>query len=144
MNNNTRLIFLVFSFFLIVNLASNGGHFDQWDGVETFLVTESMVLKHSAKLHPDVPSIEKLLFNIRYTVWANKELQTGKTYNYYTMQLEPVYTLRSLFLSAVAVPFYYAAIIFSISPISLVAILVNSLIISLTSLLSILFFVRDL
>jgi hypothetical protein len=135
MNNNTRLIFLVFSFFLIVNLASNGGHFDQWDGVETFLVTESMVLKHSAKLHPDVPSIEKLLFNIRYTVWANKELQTGKTYNYSTMQLEPVYTLRSLFLSAVAVPFYYAATIFSISPISLVAILVNSLIISLTSLL---------
>jgi hypothetical protein len=129
MNNNTRLIFLVFSFFLLVNLASNGGHFDRWDGVETFLVTESMALKHSAKLHPDVPSIEKLLFNIRYTVWANKELQTGKNYNYNTMQLEPVYTLRSLFLSAVAVPFYYAATIFSISPISLVAISVNSLII---------------
>jgi hypothetical protein len=135
MNSNARLIFLVFSFFLIVNLASNGGHFDRWDGVETFLVTESMVLKHSAKLHPDVPSIEKLLFNIRYSVWANKSVQTGKPYNYSTIQLEPVYTFRSLFLSAVAVPFYYAAIIFSITPISLVAISVNSLIISLTSLL---------
>ncbi|HYT01647.1 MAG TPA: hypothetical protein VEL70_01975, partial [Candidatus Acidoferrum sp.] len=61
-NINKRLIFLVFSFFLIFNIASSGGHFDIWDGVEAFLVTESMVLKHSAKLYPDLPSINKLCF----------------------------------------------------------------------------------
>jgi hypothetical protein len=134
---NKRLIFLVLIFFLIVNLASTGGHFDLWDGVETFLVTESMVLKHSAKLYPDVPSIQKLSFDIRYSIVANKALQTGTNYDsntYNTMQLEPIYAVRSLLLSAIAIPFYYAAIAFSVSPISFVAIFVNSLIISLVSL----------
>src|SRR6188472_2574406 len=112
MSNNTRLIFLVFSFFLIVNIASNGGHFDSWDGVETFLVAESMVLKHSAMLYPDVPSIQKLYFDI---------------------QQSTAYNVRSLLSAAIAVPFYYAAIIFSASPITVVALFVNSMIISLTS-----------
>src|SRR5215467_2754838 len=75
--SNKRLIFLVFSFFLVVNITSSGGHFDQWDGVETFLVTESMVLKHSAKLYPDVPSIQKLYFGIKTSVFTNKALQNS-------------------------------------------------------------------
>jgi len=125
---NKRLIFLVFSFFLVVNIASSGGHFDAWDGVETFLVTESMVLKHSAKLYPDVPSIQKLYFDINTSVANNKAFQNKKSDN----SLEPMYTVRSLLLSAIAVPFYYAALLLSASPIPVVAILVNSLIISLT------------
>src|ERR1700739_4179364 len=113
--SNRRLIYLVFSFFLVVNITSSGGHFDQWDGVEAFLVTESMVLKHSAKLYPDLPSINKLSFNIRYVVWFLKSSEDKKLYNYETIPLEPVYSFRSLFLSAIAVPFYYLAIISSIS-----------------------------
>jgi hypothetical protein len=46
---NKISIFLVFTFFLIVNLASTGAHIDGTDGVETFLVTEGMALKNSAK-----------------------------------------------------------------------------------------------
>ena len=49
---NGTLILLVFCFFLLVNVASAGGHFDRWDRVQTFLVGESLVLKHSAKLIP--------------------------------------------------------------------------------------------
>ena len=114
----------------MVNIASSGAHIDWWDGTETFLVTESMVLKHSAKLYSDIPSVERLHFNVLYTLNTNKILQTGKNTN----PLDPVYTLRSLLLSAIAVPFYYAATVFSVSPVAVVGLFVNSLIISLTSL----------
>ena len=52
---NKRLVASIFVFFFLVNILSGGGHLDWWDGTEAFLVTESMVLRHSAKLHPDVP-----------------------------------------------------------------------------------------
>jgi hypothetical protein len=48
------------------------------------------------------------------------------------MPLEPVYVVRSLLQSAIGVHFYYAAIIFSALPLPIVAIFVNSLLISLT------------
>jgi hypothetical protein len=131
-SSNKKLLFLVLSFFLLVNIASSGGHFDWVDGVEAFLVTESMVLKHSAKLYPDDPSIQKLHYAIGYLMPINKALQTGKPYDP-NIRIEPIYLIRSLFLSATAVPFYYAAIFFSVSPISFVAIFVNSLLISLIS-----------
>jgi hypothetical protein len=130
---NKKLLLLVFSFFLLVNIASTGAHFDWVDGTEAFLVTESMVLKHSAKLYPDIPSIEKLHYEVKYLMPMNKALQTHTAYNPNT-PLEPVYLLRSLLLSAIAVPFYYAATILSIAPLPVVGIFVESLLISLTSL----------
>jgi hypothetical protein len=128
-----RLIFSVFFFFFLINIVSAGGHFDSWDGIEAFLVTESMVLKHTAKLDPTVPSVQELNFNIHYTVYSNTKIRTGTYYNESTIPLKPVYTVRSLLLSAIAVPLYYAALIFSVSPIAIIGILVNSLFIALTS-----------
>ena len=130
-----KLIFLVFSFSFIVNLVSAGGHLDPWDGVESFLVTESMVLKHTAKLDPTVPSVEKLGHDVRYSVYSNTQNQAppGKYYDQVTMPLEPVYTVRSLLISAIGVPFYYAALFLSFSPIDTVALFVNPLINALTS-----------
>ena len=149
--SNKKLVFLVFSFFLVVNITSSGGHFDPWDGVETFLVTESMVLKHSAMLYPDVPSIQRLYFDIKTSVATNKGFQRpacaavaaiAGVYPSYVIpsacfdlahtKLEPMYTFRSLLSAAIAVPFYYAALIFSLPPIPVVGLFVNSLIISLT------------
>src|SRR5919198_2828705 len=132
LRNSKFLMFLIFIFFLLVNIITAGGHLDPWDGIEAFLVTESMVLKHTAKLDPTVPSIEKLHFNIRYTVYSNKVIQTKKFFNQSTITLEPVYTVRSLLLSASAVPFYYAALLLSISPLVTIAVFVNSFLISLT------------
>src|SRR5919198_6224148 len=132
LRNSKFLMFLIFIFFLLVNIITAGGHLDPWDGIEAFLVTESMVLKHTAKLDPTVPSIEKLHFNIRYTVYSNKVIQTKKFFNQSTITLEPVYTVRSLLLSASAVPFYYAALLLSISPLVTIALFVNSLLISFT------------
>jgi hypothetical protein len=87
--------------------------------VQTFLIVESMALKNSAKLHPDLPSISLLY---------------SKSYADHLKSLHPVYTSRPLLAAAISVPFYYAAILFSISPLLLVASSVNSLIITLTSL----------
>ena len=104
---NKRLVASIFVFFFLVNILSGGGHLDWWDGTEAFLVTESMVLRHSAKLHPDVPTLEKMPFDIAYSVYSNKVIQTGNnSLNKDTIELEPVYTVRSLFLSAIGVPFY--------------------------------------
>jgi hypothetical protein len=124
---------LVFIFFFLINVISSGGHLDWWDGIEAFLVTESMVLKQTAKLDPAVPSVKDLGFNVNYTVYANTALQKGNTSNPSSVILEPVYTVRSLLLSAAAVPFYYAANIFSVAPVVTVGLFVNSLFISLTA-----------
>jgi hypothetical protein len=134
---NNRVLLLVFSFFLIINIASSGGHFDAHDGVETFLVTESMVLKHSAMLYPDVPSIGKLNFDINSSVATNKAFHPGVyalergAFDPAHTKLEPMYVFRSLLSAAIAVPFYYAAVIFSVPPIPVVGLFLNSLIISL-------------
>lgn len=131
--SDKKLIFLVFIFFFLINVISSGGHLDWWDGIEAFLVTESMVLKQTAKLDPAVPSVKNLGFNVNYTVYANTALQGGNTSNPSSVTLEPVYTVRSLLLSAAAVPFYYAGNIFSVAPVVTVGLFVNSLFISLTA-----------
>lgn len=131
-DNNNKLIILIFSFFFLVNVVSSGGHLDWWDGIEAFLVTESMVLKHTAKLDPSVPSVEKLHHDIRFTVVVQKATQLDRWLDMNTTPLEPVYINRSLLLSAIAVPFYYAALILSVPPIAVIGLLVNSLFISLT------------
>lgn len=130
-SGNARLIFLVFAFFFLINIASSGGHLDHWDGMEAFFVTESMVLKHTAKLDPSVPSVKENNFNATYTVYANKFLQTGMAPDINKTSLEPVYTVRSLLLSASAVPFYYSSLLLSIPPMDIVGLFVNSLFISL-------------
>jgi hypothetical protein len=117
----------------LIYVVSSGGHLDWWDGTEAFLVTESMALKNTAKLDPLVPSVKELKFYINYTVYANKAIQAANNTDPRTTILEPVYTVRSLLLSALAVPFYYLGLVLTVSPIVTVGLLVNSLFISLTS-----------
>jgi hypothetical protein len=64
-----KLVFLVFVFFLLINILSSGGHLDSWDGIEAFLVTETMVTNHTAMLDPSVPSVRALNFNLNYTIF---------------------------------------------------------------------------
>ena len=129
---NRKLILLVFAFFYLINVLSSGGHIDVWDGIESFLTTESMVLKQTAKLDPTVPSVESLHFNVNYTVAFFKSIHEGQPFDQNT-PLEPVYTVRSLLISAVAVPFYTLALILSASPLVFVSLFVNSLLIALIS-----------
>lgn len=140
-NKRFRLILLVFSFFFIINLMSAGAHSDIADGAVTFLVTESMATKNSAKLHPDTPTVlqsrpEDRLHDLVLHDIALFKSGTGKFAEWVrdSKPLEPVYSPRSLFLPAIAVPFYYAAIAFSVSPVVVVTFFLNSLMIALCSL----------
>ena len=90
-------------------------------------------------LYPDIPSVERLHFDIRNSVYSNTVLQTGEYPDKETMPLRPMYTVRSLLLSAAAVPFYLVASLFSISPIPIIALFFNSMIISLISVVIFLF-----
>ena len=54
-----RLYLVVFVFFFIINLITSGGHLDLWDGMVAFMITESMALKHTAQLHPEIPRISE-------------------------------------------------------------------------------------
>jgi hypothetical protein len=120
---------------------STGGHTDMWDGVVTFLVAESMAIKHSAKLHPDIPTVSQsnpadtVRTMISYEI-GNYKAVIGKYPDWIrqSMPLEPVYSVRNLLLPAIVVPFYYAAMAFSLSPIIVIAFFTNSMIIALTSL----------
>src|SRR5215218_1929731 len=128
-----KMMLLVFAFFYLINVIASGGHIDRYDGIETFLTTESMALKHTAKLDPTIPSVESLHFNVNYTVAYYKYTVEKKPFDQ-NIPLEPVYTVRSLLISAVALPFYELALVLSLSPLVLVSMLTNSLIIALTSL----------
>jgi hypothetical protein len=113
-----RILPMLFAFFLIINIISSGGHLDWSDGIVTFLISESMVLKNSAKLHPDIPSISSFYAPVESEAKSHA----------------PYYTHRPIMLAAVAVPFYYAAIASSLDPIVLIGIFVNSIIITLIAL----------
>jgi hypothetical protein len=128
-----KLMLLVFAFFYFINVLASGGHIDRYDGIESFLTTESMALKHTAKLDPTIPSVDSLYFNVNYTVAYYKYTVDKKPFDQ-NIPLEPVYTVRSLLISAVALPFYELALVLSLSPLVLVSLFTNSLIIALTSL----------
>src|SRR3954452_24728505 len=102
---NRKMMLLVFAFFYLINVLASGGHIDSWDGIESFLTTESMALKHTAKLDPTVPSQEHLRFNVNFIAAVYKYLAEGKNLDP-NAPLEPFYGTRPLLISAVALPFY--------------------------------------
>lgn len=131
----------VFVFFLIINFISSGGHTDMWDGMVTFLVTESMALQHTAKLHPEIPSISNASTQSRINVMVDFEVGnykalTGMYYDWLSQSspVEPVFTSRSMLLPAISVPFYFLATIIPVDAVSLVSLSVNSVIIAITGL----------
>jgi len=139
--SNKELTIYVFVAFLIINFVSSGGHTDLWDGMVTFFVTESMVLKQTAKMHPEIPSISNTSIPIMVDGFVlyetqNNKVITGKFYEWVSMgrPIEPVYISRALLLPSISVPFYILSILLSVNPVSLVAFSVNSIIITLTAL----------
>jgi hypothetical protein len=135
------VIFFAFVFFLVLNFITSGGHTDMWDGMVTFLLTESMALKHTAQLHPEIPGISNANTTNRVNAMlihevGNYKALTGKYFEWLLQSrpLEPVYASRSLLLPAIGLPFYLAAVFLSVDALSFLALSVNSVIIALTSL----------
>jgi hypothetical protein len=114
-------ILSAFIFFLVLNVLSSGGHFDWRDGVETFIVTESMIVKGSTMIHSDLPSVKELY---------------GKSYDRsnVTTVPQPYHSPRSLLLATISIPFYYVATVLFYSPVAVTALFVNSVLIALTAL----------
>jgi hypothetical protein len=140
------VIFSAFGFFLIINFITSGAHTDMWDGMVTFLLSESMALKHTAELHPEIPGISNTSATSRVNAMLNYEVGnykvlTGRYFEWLAQSkpVEPVFTSRSLLLPAIAVPFYFIAMFLSLNPLTLVAVSVNSIIIALTSLVIFIF-----
>jgi hypothetical protein len=136
-----RLYLVTFVFFFMINLITSGGHLDLWDGMVAFLITESMALKHTAQLHPEIPRISEAKVNdavhtmMDYEI-GNYKILIGKYYEWVSESRpqEPVFASKSLLLPAVSVPFYLIANLLSLDPLTIIGLSVNSLIISLTSL----------
>jgi hypothetical protein len=127
--SNKLIIILIFAFFFLVYVTSSSGHYDPWDGTEYFLLTESMALKHSAKLYPDQPTVQLLSTH-------SSPIKPNFPNSCFTCDLivKPTYSVGkfALLTPAIAVPFYYAALIFSAPPATVVAVFANSFVMSLT------------
>jgi len=137
-----RLYLVTFAFFFMINLITSGGHLDLWDGMVAFLITESMAMKHTAQLHPEIPRIsEANAADAVHTMMdyeiGNYKILTGKYYEWVSESRpqEPVYASKSLLLPAISVPFYLIANFLSLDPLTTIGLAVNSLVISLTSLI---------
>lgn len=71
----------VFCFFVLIFLASSGGHIDHWDGKLYYLITENIVHSGSLKLSQDQPSADTIGFDVRYQIamadqWRNPGQKT--------------------------------------------------------------------
>lgn len=75
-----------------------------WDGMVTFMITESMALKQTAQLHPEIPSIslahpsDMVHTMMDYEV-SNYKVLTGKYYDWVSLlkPLEPVSPAEAYF-----------------------------------------------
>ena len=83
----------------------------------TFMIAESMALKHTAQLDPEIPTISganetsRIHQMMSHEIGHNKYLTGGYSeWLSKSMPIEAVFTSRSLLLPAVAVPFYYLLI----------------------------------
>jgi hypothetical protein len=125
----------------MINIITSGGHLDLWDGMVAFMISESMALKHTAQLHPEIPRIsdakaaDAVHTMMNYEI-GNYKILTGKYYEWVSdgKPQEPVFASKGLLLPAISVPFYLIASLLSLDPLTIIGLLVNSLIISLTSL----------
>ncbi|MGN6345093.1 MAG: hypothetical protein ACTHLM_08070, partial [Enterococcus lactis] len=79
----------------MVYITSSSGHFDPWDGAAAFLVTESIVLKHSVTPPPDLPALQMLSIHLN--------------------GMDEVIPTRAVLTPTIAIPFYYAALVLSVS-----------------------------
>ena len=102
--------------------------------MENFLITESMVLKHSVKVYPDLPTLDKLSMDQSQRLRFGNFSNTCDYCEHVRQSGRPQVAERELLPPAIAVPFYYAALSLSLSPLTVVAFFVIPLMISLTCL----------
>jgi len=127
-------LFLVLTFFLLLNFATSGGHLYSIDDVWYFLHTESLVLNQSTLLDPNSPNALKLTDEemLKYNQ-ARQSRRQGIERNEDT-PLIPYQTDASLLLPFLATPLYYVAALTNSNPVNVLGYFPNSIILSLISL----------
>ena len=147
--------FLIFLFFFIIYLSTNGGHLDFYDGTSAFLMTENFVLHGSPYfIGVNLPSIENLGFPIDRHIDVQGKIrawgQFGKNADYYLNQniTKEVFAenyLKNvdrnsfpngnyLVLPTLAVPLYILGNSVNFPPIYFVPLLLNSVILASSAL----------
>jgi hypothetical protein len=126
-----RTVFILV-FFLLLNFATTGGHFDSHDGIFYYLVAENTVLNQSIMVDPNSPSVTTLEFApilenfVRFWV--------PEIYDDYVNGNKTAFFLPgSIGGPLLAVPFYILALITDTEPVNVVPFFVNSIIIALTN-----------
>lgn len=127
-------LIVILAFFLVLNFATTGGHFDSHDGIFYYLVTENVVLNQSIKINPNSPSVSILQFSsvienfVRFWVPNIDDVyQNGDRIEFFMP--------GSILGPLIGVPFYLLAIYTNTEPVNVVPFFINSIIIALTSLI---------
>jgi len=130
-----KTLFLILGFFLLLNFATSGGHLYSIDDVRYFLLAENLVLNNSIKINPLSPSVEQL--DVTSTMIKGQE----RYYKSEGLEWTPdspliqIYTASPLLLPILTTPLYYIAKMFSQDPITILGLIPNAVILSLTSLM---------
>lgn len=120
----------VFIFFLLIYLASNGGHIDNYDGNSYYLLTENLVLHHSLKVQNDLPSAKEIHVNMTRLFLNQEQIQNG---NHAIAVSSSAYFTAPPLLSYLSTPFYLLSVLIHAPPQQIVPYLVNSVILAFTA-----------
>jgi len=155
-HKNKFLPILIFSFFFLIYLSSNGGHLDYYDGTSAFLMTENFILHGTpSNISINSPSLDSLDFdierhmNIQGGMRARAEfdrnesmyLAQNMTKKQFVQEFlkeldrEKFPNKNYLVLPILASPLYLLSSVFNISPIHFVPLFLNSIILAVNGVL---------
>lgn len=133
--SNFKLYLLVFSFFLLLNFATSGGHPYAIDDVQYFLHTENLVLHGSFMLDLNSTNAYRLMGekSIRDTQHVDYELENKKWTS--DMPIVPFYDYTPILLPLITTPLYYFSLVTHSDPVGVLDFFTNSIILSFSSLM---------
>jgi len=130
-----KTLFLILGFFLLLNFATSGGHLYSIDDVQYFLHAENLVLNNSIKQNPLSPSVEQLDVTSVMIILQERYYKSEGLEWTPDSPLIQIYTAAPLLLPILTIPLYYIAKMFSQDPITILGLIPNVIILSLTSLM---------
>ena len=143
---------MIFSFFFLVYLLSNGGHLDYYDGTSAFLMTENFVLHgNPLAISIDSPSLKYLGFPIEQHIiiqatmrasaeydrheetYLNENVTKSEFIQQYLKNIDKKDFLNGNYvvLPVLAAPLYMIAQLSGVSPFHFVPLFLNSIILSI-------------
>ena len=120
-----KTLFLILSFFLLLNFATSGGHFYSIDDIRYFLHTENLVLNNSIKQNPLSPSVEQLDVTSVMIILQERYYKSEGIEWTPDSPLIQIYIAAPLFLLILTIPLNYFAKMFSKDPITILGLIIR-------------------